>query len=178
MDTGRRRPGCGRNFIDLKGAVALVTGGNGGLRQRICHALAKEGVRIAVMYEQSREEAEVVARELISRHQIDAAAFACDITDDAAADDDGTCSHDPQQPTGRIDKALDPDMVYRLVRGFQLHSASRSAPTLCAQRPPPMRSTTRPTSPKCRSGSATPTSPPPHLRSSQDAARGQPDVQG
>ena len=72
--------------MELKGAVALVTGGNGGLGQRICHALAQEGVHIAVMYAQSRDQAEGVARELTSRHQINAAAFGCDVTDGAAVD--------------------------------------------------------------------------------------------
>jgi 3-oxoacyl-[acyl-carrier protein] reductase len=72
--------------MDLRGAVALVTGGNGGLGQRICHALAKEGAHIAVMYAQSREQAEGVARELASHYQVNAAAFACDITDGVAVD--------------------------------------------------------------------------------------------
>jgi 3-oxoacyl-[acyl-carrier protein] reductase len=70
--------------MDLKGSAALVTGGNGGLGQRICHALAKEGTHIAVMYTRSRDQAEGVAQELTSRYQINAAAFACDITDEAA----------------------------------------------------------------------------------------------
>jgi len=78
------RTRAGSKFMDLRGAIALVTGGNGGLGQRICHALAKEGVHVAVMYAQSRDEAEGVARELASRHQINATAFGCDITDDAA----------------------------------------------------------------------------------------------
>jgi 3-oxoacyl-[acyl-carrier protein] reductase len=70
--------------MDLRGATALVTGGNGGLGQRICHALAKEGVHIAVMYARSHDQAESVVGELTSRHQINAAAFGCDITDSAA----------------------------------------------------------------------------------------------
>ncbi len=70
--------------MDLRGAVALVTGGNGGLGQRICHALAREGAEIAVVYAQSRDQAEGVARELAGRYQIAAEAFACDVSDGAA----------------------------------------------------------------------------------------------
>jgi 3-oxoacyl-[acyl-carrier protein] reductase len=72
--------------MELRGTVALVTGGNGGLGQRICHALAREGVHVAVMYAQSRDEAEGVARELASRYQVNAAAFGCDVTDGAAVE--------------------------------------------------------------------------------------------
>jgi 3-oxoacyl-[acyl-carrier protein] reductase len=86
--------------MDLRGAVALVTGGNGGLGQRICHALADEGAHIAVMYAQSRDQAEGVARELASKHQVNAAAVGCDITDGAAVE---RVVADTRKRFGRID---------------------------------------------------------------------------
>jgi 3-oxoacyl-[acyl-carrier protein] reductase len=72
--------------VHLKDSVALVTGGNGGLGQRICHALAREGAHIAVMYARSREQAEGVAQALASEHSVKAEAFGCDITDQAAVE--------------------------------------------------------------------------------------------
>jgi len=68
--------------MDLKNAVAVVTGGNGGLGQRICHALAAAGVHIAAVYAQSASAAEAVAREVKS-HGVKAEAFACDVTQPA-----------------------------------------------------------------------------------------------
>jgi NAD(P)-dependent dehydrogenase (short-subunit alcohol dehydrogenase family) len=65
--------------MDLNNAVAVVTGGNGGLGQRICHALARCGAHIAVVYAQSAGEAEAVARD-IEKLGVKAAAFACDVT--------------------------------------------------------------------------------------------------
>ena len=96
--------------MDLKGAVALVTGGNGGLGQRICHALAQEGAHVAVMYARSRDQAESVASELASRYQINAQAFACDITDGAAVD---RLVGEVTQAFGRLDVLIN-DAAYNV----------------------------------------------------------------
>ncbi|MCC6178497.1 MAG: SDR family oxidoreductase [Chloroflexi bacterium] len=50
--------------MELRGAVSVVTGGNGGLGRRICHALARVGSDVAVVCRTSREDAEGVAEEL------------------------------------------------------------------------------------------------------------------
>ena len=66
--------------MDLDGAVAIVTGGSGGLGGRICHALAKAGTNIAVGYCQSREQGESIASALESTG-VKAEAVRCDVTD-------------------------------------------------------------------------------------------------
>jgi len=100
--------------MDLKGVVALVTGGNGGLGQRICHALAREGADVAIMYARSREQAESVASELASLYQIKAQAFACDITDGAAVD---RLVGEVTQAFGRLDILIN-DAAYNLAIPF------------------------------------------------------------
>ena len=96
--------------MDLKGAVALVTGGNGGLGQRICRALAQEGAHVAVMYARSREQAEGVAGELTSRYQVKAQAFACDITESTAVD---RLIGEVTQAFGRLDVLIN-DAAYNI----------------------------------------------------------------
>src|ERR1700694_2907168 len=96
--------------MELKGVVALVTGGNGGLGQRICHALPKEGAHVGVMDARSRDQAESVAGELTSRYQIKAQAFACDITDGAAVD---RLVGEVTQAFGRLDVLIN-DAAYNV----------------------------------------------------------------
>ena len=51
-----------------------MTGGNGGLGQRIAHALAKEGVQLALVYAKSKADAERVAGEVSRGYNVQAAA--------------------------------------------------------------------------------------------------------
>ena len=69
--------------MDLKGTLAIVTGGSGGLGGRICHALADEGANIAVLYNTGRVQAERVASE-VSAKGVDAAPVHCDVADQAS----------------------------------------------------------------------------------------------
>ena len=78
--------------MQLKGTVAIVTGGNGGLGQRICHALARAGSDVAVVCAQSRDSAQAVAVELKSTG-VRAEAMACDVTN-------------PTQVHGLVSRAL------------------------------------------------------------------------
>ena len=71
--------------MQLKGTVAIVTGGNGGLGQRICHALARAGSDVVVVYAQSHESAQTVATQLQSTG-VRAAAMACDVTSPTAVE--------------------------------------------------------------------------------------------
>jgi 3-oxoacyl-[acyl-carrier protein] reductase len=65
--------------MELQGTVAIVTGGNGGLGQRICHALARAGSHIAVVYAQSREQAQGVV-DALRQTGVRAEALPCDVT--------------------------------------------------------------------------------------------------
>jgi 3-oxoacyl-[acyl-carrier protein] reductase len=71
--------------MELRGAVAIVTGGNGGLGQRICHALAEAGSDITVVYNQSRDSATEVAGSLRSKG-IKAQAVQCDVSNPQQVD--------------------------------------------------------------------------------------------
>jgi 3-oxoacyl-[acyl-carrier protein] reductase len=66
--------------MELHEAVAIVTGGNGGLGQQICHALARGGCHVAVVYARSRAQAEGVAEELRGMGRR-AEALACDVAE-------------------------------------------------------------------------------------------------
>ena len=64
--------------MDLKDKVALVTGGNGGLGQRICHALADAGASVAVVGGSNLDLAREVAADMRA-YGVDSEAFTCDL---------------------------------------------------------------------------------------------------
>jgi len=69
--------------MELKGCSAIVTGGSGGLGQRICRALAQNGVDVVVNYAESESKARSVADDLV-KLGVRAMAVRADVTDPRA----------------------------------------------------------------------------------------------
>jgi len=85
--------------MQMTGRVSIVTGGNGGLGQRICHALAQAGSDVAVVYARSAHAAEAVAEE-VRGHGVRAQAVCCDVADPASV---AAMAQQVQAKFGRID---------------------------------------------------------------------------
>jgi 3-oxoacyl-[acyl-carrier protein] reductase len=70
--------------MELEGAVALVSGGTGGLGNRICRALARAGCHVVVAYHSSHEAARALVDELTACQGKRALPLAADLADEAA----------------------------------------------------------------------------------------------
>lgn len=69
-----------KNYFDLTGQVAIVTGASGGLGVQMAKALANQGCNIVVMARR-QEKIDAVAAEIAEEFGVETAAIRCDITD-------------------------------------------------------------------------------------------------
>lgn len=71
------------NFSDLKGKVCAITGGAGVLGTAICHALAKSGIRVAIL-DLNLKSAEQVAADLVAKYGIECIGVEANVLDKAS----------------------------------------------------------------------------------------------
>ena len=69
-----------KNYFDLKGQVAIVTGCSTGLGVQMAKALASQGATVVALARR-KDKIEAVAQEIAETYKVDALAVQCDITD-------------------------------------------------------------------------------------------------
>lgn len=74
-----------KNYFDLTGQVALVTGCSTGLGVQMAKALANQGAKIVALARR-KEKIEAVAKEIADSYGVETLAVQCDITDTARVD--------------------------------------------------------------------------------------------
>lgn len=75
-----------KNYFDLQGQVAIVTGASGGLGVQMAEALATQGAKIAI-FARRQEKIDAVAKEIAEKFDVETLAVKCDITNTAMVDD-------------------------------------------------------------------------------------------
>jgi NAD(P)-dependent dehydrogenase (short-subunit alcohol dehydrogenase family) len=68
--------------LNLKGKVALVTGGSHGLGESICRGLAAEGANIAINYRKDEAIVEKLVREIESDYKVKAIGVCGDVSEE------------------------------------------------------------------------------------------------
>ena len=114
--------------MELKGCAAIVTGGSGGLGQRICRALALQGVDIVVNYAESETKAKSVAADMI-KLGVRSIALRADVTDPQAVK---RMVDDAQAEFGRVDILINDAAFNKTIAfsGSRRHDARAVGPIM------------------------------------------------